>query len=97
MKVGNRMKGGRREDRINARFERMVARVNKLESENRRLKEVLMNAGIDEWHVPDPLLQKRFDDIINKAKSDQMHDIREKSFKWRRQSNLTNLCELWKL
>jgi hypothetical protein len=81
MKVGNRMKNGRREDRINARFERMVAKVNKLEAENRRLKEVLMNAGIDEWHVPDPLLQKRFDDIINKAKSDQMHDIREKSFK----------------
>ena len=78
MKVGNRMKNGRREDRINARFERMVARVNKLESENRRLKEVLMNAGIDEWHVPDPLLQKRFDDIMDKAKSDQMHNLREK-------------------
>ena len=30
MKVGNRMKGGRREDRVQARFERMVARVNKL-------------------------------------------------------------------
>ena len=26
MKVGNRIKGGRREDRINARFERMVAK-----------------------------------------------------------------------
>ena len=73
MKVGNRMKGGRREDRIQARFERMVAKVNKLESENRRLKEVLMNAGIDEWHVPDPLLQN-----INKAKSDEMHNLREK-------------------
>ena len=81
MKVGNRMKGGRREDRIQARFERMVARVNKLEAENRRLKEVLIRAGIDEWHVPDPLLQKRFDDIIDKAKSDQMHNLREKSFK----------------
>ena len=81
MKVGNRMKGGRREDRIQARFERMVARVNKLEAENRRLKEVLMNAGIDEWNVPDPILQKRFDDIIDKAKSDQMHNLREKSFK----------------
>ena len=46
MKVGNRMKGGRREDRIQARFERMVARVNKLEAENRRLKEVLIHAGI---------------------------------------------------
>ena len=78
MKVRNRMKNGRREDRINARFERMVAKVNKLESENRRLKEVLMNAGIDEWHVPDPLLQKRFDDIMDKAKSDQMHNLREK-------------------
>jgi hypothetical protein len=51
----------------------MVAKVNKLESENRRLKEVLMNAGIDEWHVPDPLLQN-----INKAKSDEMHNLREK-------------------
>tara|TARA_B100000902_G_scaffold42165_1_gene49821 strand:+ start:145 stop:369 length:225 start_codon:yes stop_codon:yes gene_type:complete len=71
MKVGNRMKNGRREDRINARFERMVAKVNKLEAENRRLKEVLMNAGIDEWHVPDPLLQKRFDDIMDKAKKNQ--------------------------
>ena len=71
MKVGNRMKGGRREDRIQARFERMVAKVNKLEAENRRLKEVLMNAGIDEWHVPDPLLQKRFDDIMDKAKKNQ--------------------------
>jgi hypothetical protein len=71
MKVGNRMKGGRREDRVNARFERMVAKVNKLEAENRRLKEVLMNAGIDEWHVPDPLLQKRFDDIMDKAKKNQ--------------------------
>lgn len=81
MKVGNRMKGGRREDRIHARFEKMVAKVNKLEAENRRLKEVLINAGIDEWHVPDPLLQKRFDDIIDKAKSDQMHNLREKSFK----------------
>jgi len=81
MKVGNRMKNGRREDRINARFERMVAKVNKLEAENRRLKEVLINAGIDAWHVPDPLLQKRFDHIMDKAKSDQMHDIREKSFK----------------
>jgi len=26
-------------------------------------------------------LQKRFDDIIDKAKSDQMHNLREKSFK----------------
>ena len=46
MKVGNRMKNGRREDRINARFEKMVAKVNKLEAENRRLKELLINAGI---------------------------------------------------
>ena len=76
MKVGNRMKGGRREDRVNARIEKMVAKINKLKAENRRLKELLMNAG-----VPDPLLQKRFDDIINKAKSDQMHELREKSFK----------------
>ena len=81
MKVGNRMKGGRREDRVIARFEKMVAKVNKLEAENRRLKEILIHAGIDDWHVPDPLLQKRFDDIINKAKSDQMHELREKSFK----------------
>ena len=81
MKVGNRMKGGRREDRVNARIEKMVAKINKLEAENRHLKEILMNAGIDEWHTPDPLLQKRFDDIINKAKSDQMHELREKSFK----------------
>ena len=81
MKVGNRMKGGRREDRIQARFEKMVAKVNKLEAENRRLKELLINSGIDGWHVPDPLLQKRFDDIMDKAKSDQMHAIREKSFK----------------
>ena len=81
MKVGNRMKGGRREDRIQARFERMIARVNKLEAENRRLKEVLIHVGIDAWHVPDPILQSKFDNIMNKAKSDQMHDIREKSFK----------------
>ena len=74
------MKGGRREDRIHARFEKMVAKVNKLEAENRRLKELLINAGIDEWHVPDPILQKRFDDI-DKAKSDEMHNLREKSFK----------------
>ena len=81
MKVGNRMKGGRREDRIQARFERMVAKINKLEAENSRLKEFLINAGIDGWHVPDPILQKRFDDIIDKAKSDEMHNLREKSFK----------------
>ena len=71
MKVGNRMKGGRREDRIHARFERMVARVNKLEAENRRLKEVLIHAGIDAWHVPDPILQSKFDNIMDKAKVDQ--------------------------
>ena len=41
----------------------------------------MINAGIDGWHVPDPLLQKRFDDIIDKAKSDEMHNLREKSFK----------------
>ena len=41
MKVGNRMKGGRREDRIQARFERMVAKVNKLEAENKRLKAII--------------------------------------------------------
>ena len=29
MKVGNRMKGGRREDRVNARIEKMVAKINK--------------------------------------------------------------------
>ena len=71
MKVGNRMRGGRREDRIHARFEKMVAKVNKLEAENRRLKEILIHADIDEWHVPDPLLQKRFDDIMDKAKKNQ--------------------------
>jgi len=60
---------------------KMVAKVNKLEAENRRLKELLIHAGIDAWHVPDPLLQKRFDDIMDKAKSDQMHNLREKSFK----------------
>ena len=42
---------------------------------------VRLGIQLDEWHVPDPLLQKRFDDIINKAKSDQMHELREKSFK----------------
>ena len=69
MKVGNRMKGGRREDRIQARFERMIARVNKLEDENRRLKEILINAGI--WSDFDPLLQSKFDNIMDKAKVDQ--------------------------
>ena len=69
MKVGNRMKGGRREDRIQARFERMVARINKLEAENRRLKEVLIHAGI--WSDFDPLLQSKFDNIMDKAKVDQ--------------------------
>jgi len=71
MKVGNRLKGGRREDRINARFERMCDKVNKLEAENRRLKEILINAGMDGWHVPDPVLQSKFDTIINKAKVEQ--------------------------
>ena len=69
MKVGNRMKGGRREDRINARFEKMVAKVNKLEAENRRLKEILINAGI--WSDFDPHLQSKFDNIMDKAKVDQ--------------------------
>ena len=32
---------------------KMVAKVNKLEAENRRLKELLIHAGIDAWHVPD--------------------------------------------
>jgi hypothetical protein len=26
-----------------------------------------------------------------------MHNLREKSFKWKQQPNLTKLCELWKL
>ena len=71
MKVGNKLKGGRREDRINARFERMCTKVNKLEAENRRLKEILINAGMDGWPVPDPVLQSRFDAIMNKAKVEQ--------------------------
>ena len=50
---------------------KMVAKVNKLEAENRRLKELLIHAGIDAWHVPDPILQSKFDAIINKAKVDQ--------------------------
>ena len=81
MKVGNRMKGGRREDRINARFEKMVAKVNKLEAENRRLKELLINAGIDGRHLQYKFIQKRFDHIIDKEKSDEMHNLGEKSFK----------------
>ena len=40
---------------------KMVAKVNKLEAENRRLKELLIHAGIDAWHVPDPILQSKFD------------------------------------
>ena len=43
MKVGNRMKGGRREDRVNARIEKMVAKINKLEAENKQLKSDLMH------------------------------------------------------
>ena len=49
--------------------EKMVAKVNKLEAENRRLKEILINAGI--WSDFDPLLQSKFDNIMNKAKVDQ--------------------------
>ena len=48
---------------------KMVAKVNKLEAENRRLKEILINAGI--WSDFDPLLQSKFDNIMNKAKVDQ--------------------------
>ena len=43
MKVGNRMKGGRREDRVNARIEKMVAKINKLEAENKQLKSDLIH------------------------------------------------------
>ena len=50
---------------------KMVAKVNKLEAENRRLKELLIHAGIDAWHVPDPILQSKFDNIMDKAKVDQ--------------------------
>jgi len=48
---------------------KMVAKVNKLEAENRRLKEILINAGI--WSDFDPLLQSKFDNIMDKAKVDQ--------------------------
>ena len=64
MKVGNRMKNGNREDRMQARFAKLVA-------ENTRLKRVLQNAGIDEWFVPDPILQSKFDNIIANAKIKQ--------------------------
>lgn len=76
MKVGNRMKGGRREDRINERFEKMVAKINKLESENRRLKNIILKGDFNNgWWIPDPISPEMVE------KSNIMHDIRERAFK----------------
>ena len=49
----------------------MKEKIKKLRTENRRLKQVLQNAGINEWFVPDPILQSKFDNIIDNAKKKQ--------------------------
>ena len=49
----------------------MKEKIKKLRTENRRLKQVLKNAGINEWFVPDPILQSKFDNIIDNAKKKQ--------------------------
>ena len=49
----------------------MKEKIKKLRTENRRLKQVLQNAGINEWFVPDPILQSKFDNIIANAKIKQ--------------------------
>jgi len=49
----------------------MKEKIKKLRTENTRLKRVLQNAGIDEWFVPDPILQSKFDNIIANAKIKQ--------------------------
>ena len=49
----------------------MKEKIKKLRTENIRLKRVLQNAGINEWFVPDPILQSKFDNIIANAKIKQ--------------------------
>ncbi len=85
MKVGNRSKVGNREQRMQARFERLVARVDELEKENASLRfQVKSNKESFDWarcqaHLT-RLVDANKDLKADLERSNAMHELREKSF-----------------
>ena len=85
MKVGNRSKIGNREQRMQARFEKLVARVDELEKENASLRfQVKSNQEAFDWarckaHL-NRLVDANKDLKADLEKSNKMLELREKSF-----------------
>ena len=85
MKVGNRSKVGNREQRMQARFERLVAKVDELEKENASLRfQVKSNKESFDWarcqaHLT-RLVDANKDLKADLERSNAMHELREKSF-----------------
>ena len=92
MKVGNRSKIGNREQRMQARFEKLVAKVGELEKENASLRfQVKSNKEAFDWARCQAHLNRLVDankdlkaDLARQKeqleKSNKMHDLRENSF-----------------
>ena len=92
MKVGNRSKVGNREQRMQARFERLVAKVGELEKENASLRfQVKSNKESFDWARCQAHFNRLLDankdlkaDLVRQKeqleKSNAMHELRERSF-----------------
>ena len=92
MKVGNRSKVGNREQRMQARFEKLVAKVGELEKENASLRfQVKSNKESFDWARCQAHLTRLVDankdlkaDLVRQKeqleKSNKMHELRERSF-----------------
>ena len=85
MKVGNRMKQGTRDQRIQDRHARLVDQVNQLKDDNARLqKQVDSNQAAFDWarcqaHL-NRLVDANKDLKADLERSNAMHELREKSF-----------------
>ena len=85
MKVGNRSKIGNREQRMQARFEKLVSRVSELEKENASLRfQVKSNKESFDWarcqaHL-NRLVDANKDLKADLERSNAMLELREKSF-----------------